>query len=57
MIGLCDLCLFCAARAAHLRVARAAAQLRHYVPILPVGYGIELCDDARRPSRCPLHYM
>ena len=40
MIGLCDLCLFCAARAAHLRVARAAAQLRHYVPILPVGYRV-----------------
>jgi hypothetical protein len=31
MIGLCDLCLFGAARSAHLRVARAAAQPRHYM--------------------------
>ena len=36
MIGLCDLCLFGAARSAHLRVARAAAQPRHYVPILSI---------------------
>jgi hypothetical protein len=57
MIGLCDLCLFCAARAAHLRVARAAAQLRHYVPILPVGYRVDRVVHDAYPPRCPLRYM